>query len=86
MFIAKDLGPVGELQVGGDDQGHAFVESGTELEHELSAGGRKRDEAEFVQDNQVVLESGSQEFRQAMLLLSQEQFVDQGGGVVKATR
>lgn len=41
-FIAEDLGPVSELEIGGDDQGHALVEGGTELEKELSAGGRKK--------------------------------------------
>jgi hypothetical protein len=54
------------------------------LEHQLGAGGRKRDEAQLVQDNQVVFEGGGQEFRQPVLILSQDEFIDQGGGIVKA--
>jgi hypothetical protein len=53
------------------------------LEHQLGAGGGKRDKAEFIQDDEVLFEGGGQEFGQAMLLLGQDQFVDQGGGIVK---
>ena len=84
MLTAENLSPVSEFQVGGDDQGDPFVQGGTELEHQLGAGSRERDEAQLIQDNEVLFEGGGQEFRQALLFLSQHEFVDQGCGVVKA--
>ena len=59
------------------------MQGGAELEHQLSAGGGERDEAQLIQDNQVLFEGGGQEFGQALLLLSQAEFVDQGRGIEK---
>jgi hypothetical protein len=84
LVTAEDLTPIGKFEIGGDDQRDAFMEDGTELEHQLSAGGGKGDKAQFIQDDQVVFEGRRQEFGQALLVLSDEEVIDQGGGVVKA--
>ena len=60
-FVAKDLGPVGKGQVGGDDDRHLLMKSGAELEEQLSPIGGKRDETQFIQDDEVELESGGEE-------------------------
>ena len=83
MLTFKDLGPIGEIQVGGHNQGHPFVQGGAELEHQLGSGSGKRDEAQLIQHNEVVFEGSSQEFRQPLLFLSQTELVDQGSCVVK---
>lgn len=36
-FITKDLGPISKMEVGGDNQGDFFIQSGAELEDELCA-------------------------------------------------
>ena len=54
-----------------------------ELEHQLGPGGGKRDEPQLIQNNEVLFEGGSQEFRQSLLLLSQAEFVDQSCRIVE---
>src|SRR6185436_17009253 len=83
LFTAEELDPIGEFQVGDNDEGHALLQGGAELKHQLGPGGGKRDKAQFIQDDQVLFEGGGQEFGQAMLLLRQDQFVNQGGSIVK---
>jgi hypothetical protein len=83
-LVTKDLGPVREGQIGGDDDCHLLMKSGAELEKPLSPIGGKGDEAQFIQDDEVELESGGEEGWQTLFSLSQGQFVDQGGGIVKA--
>ena len=75
-FIAKDLDPIGELEVGGQDQCQALVELGAKSEQHLGAIGRERDEAKVVQKDQVHLECCGDKAMQAMLILGQEQLVD----------
>lgn len=36
-FIAKNLGPIGKLEIGCDDQGNPFIEGGAKLEEQLGA-------------------------------------------------
>ena len=83
-LVAEDLGPVGKAQVGRHDHRHPLVQGRTELEDQLRAGGREGDEAQFVQDDQVLLESRGQEPGQLVLILGLDQLVDQAGGVVEA--
>ena len=83
-FTAKDLDPIGELQIGGDDQGQSFVKFGAEGKECMSAIGRKRDKAEFIQHHQIQLESLGDEAVQAMFILSLEEFVDQAGSCPEA--
>ena len=60
-LIAKDLYPISKTEIGGDDHSHSLVQSGTELKDQLSANGREGDEAQLVQDDQLVLERRGQE-------------------------
>jgi hypothetical protein len=78
-FIAKDLCPIGEAQIGGEDEGHALVHLGAKLEDELRAGGRKRDETQFIEDDELVAQCGAQELGQAMFILSGDHLIDQSG-------
>jgi len=59
------------------------MQGGAKLEHQLGAEGGERDETQLIEHDQVLFEGRGQEFRQAMVLLSQDQLVDQGGGVVE---
>src|SRR5487761_1975503 len=67
LFVEEDLSPVGEAQVGGDDERDALVECRAELKHELRGGGSERHKAEFVQHDQAVLEGCSDESLGLML-------------------
>ena len=71
-FIAKDLHPIGEFEIGGDDQSEAFVKFGTESKKRLGAILRKGDETQFIQNDQVEFESGGNEAMQTMFVLSLE--------------
>jgi len=79
-FIAKHLNPIGELEVGGQDQSQALVDFGAKGEQGMGAAGRKGDEAELVDHDQIELESSSDEAVQTMLILSLEQLIHQSGG------
>ena len=78
------MGPIGEFEIGGDEQGHSFVESGAELEYQLGASRREGDKAQLIQNDEVLFEGQGQEFGQAVLVLGQDEFIDQGGGIVEA--
>ena len=80
-FITKDLGPISKMEVGGDDESDFFIQGGAELEDELCAGGREGDEAEFIQDNDLILGGGLDELGKGMLVLGLDQFVDQASGI-----
>ena len=82
-FIAEDLCPVSESQIGRHKHGHPFVERGTELKDQLCAGGRERDEAQLIQDNQTVPKGGGHELGQLMFVLGLDQFVYQACGVLE---
>src|SRR5438067_10403779 len=47
-LVAEDLRPVGEVEVGSDEQAGLLVESGEEAEQQVSAGFTKRNEAHAV--------------------------------------
>lgn len=47
----KDLSPIGEAQIAGDDVGHALVQLRAEREQGLGAGGRKGDETQLINDH-----------------------------------
>ena len=54
LGVAEDLRPIGEGEVGGDQQGGVFVELADQVEEQLSAGLTERQVAEFVDDDEIV--------------------------------
>ena len=78
-FRAEDLGPFIEWQVGGDDDRAALVALGDDLEQQLGAGLAERNEAEFVDDQQVLAGQQLLQTLKAPFVGSLDQFVDQGG-------
>jgi hypothetical protein len=81
-FVAKDLGPIGNAHMGGDDQGHPFVQGRAELQQQMRPGGGEGDEAQLVHDDQVRFERGGQDPWQPMVILCVDQLVDQSRGSV----
>jgi hypothetical protein len=53
LGITKDRRPFAEGEVCGDDDGGSLVELAYEMEEQLSAGLRKRQVAELVEDDEV---------------------------------
>src|SRR4030081_3583431 len=53
LGIAKHTGPLSECEIGGDDDGRAFVEAADEVEQELAAGLSEWKVAKFVKDDEV---------------------------------
>ena len=53
LGVGKDLRPLGEREVGRDDQRRALVEAAGEVEQELPAGLGERQVAEFVEHNLI---------------------------------
>ena len=53
LGVAEDGRPFSEGQVGGDDDGCAFVETADEVEEQLSAGLREGQIAEFIENDEV---------------------------------
>jgi len=74
-FVSQHLNPVSELEIGGQDQGQAFIDLRAEREQSVCAAGRKGDKAKFVEHDQVVLERSSDEAVQTVLILGLEQLV-----------
>ena len=68
-FAAKDLHPIGELQISANDKGQPFVKFRAEGKQSVCAIGRKRDEPQFIQHHQIQLECLSDEAMQARLIL-----------------
>ena len=82
-WIAQDLGPIGELQVRRQNDGHSIVESGAELEQQVCARGREWDESQLIQHDQLLTQRTIDKAFHLMLGLRAEQFIDQRGSIVK---
>ena len=54
LGVAEHLRPVGESEVGGNQQRGVFVELADEMEQQLPAGLAERQVAEFVDDDEIV--------------------------------
>ena len=63
LGVGKDLRPLGECEVGRDDQRRALVEAADEVEQELPAGLGERQVAEFVEHDQIDAGEGVSEPR-----------------------
>lgn len=83
-FIPKNASPIGEGEVGCNNNGNALVEGGAELEDEVGTGGGEGDEAEFVEDEKAVFERAGEKLLEAVFVLRLDEIVDEGGGVVEA--
>jgi len=81
--VAKDLGPFGEGQVGGHDQRTPQVLLADEGEEHLRSTPAEGHEADFVQDDQLLLRQAALQFTQSVGLLSFQQLIDQPGGGVE---
>src|SRR5208337_1245462 len=54
LGVAEYLRPIGECQVGGDEQRGVLVEFADQVEQQLTAGLAERQIAEFVDDDEIV--------------------------------
>ena len=52
--VAEHLRPIGECQIGGDQQRRVLIELADEVKQQLSAGLTERRIAEFVDDDEIV--------------------------------
>ena len=76
--------PVSKTEIGSDDHGIPFMEGRTELEEKLIARRRERDEAEFVEDDETELESGSEKLGEQLFILCLSKVIDQSSGIIEA--
>ena len=80
LGIAEDVGPFGEVQVGGDGEAGVFVQLADQVEQQGTAGLREWQVAQFVEDHQI---GADQPFGQLPLFagcLLQFQGIDQFDG------
>ena len=75
----KDLGPFVERQVGRDDEGAALVALRDNLKEQLGAGFTEGNEAQFVDNQQVLADLQFLQTLEAPFVGSLNQFVNQGG-------
>ena len=54
LGVAEHLRPIGEGEVGGDQQRGVLVEFADQMEQQLAAGLAEREVAEFVDDDEIV--------------------------------
>ena len=47
-FITQYLNPIGELEIGGQDESQAFIDFRAKGKQSMGAAGRKGDEAELI--------------------------------------
>ena len=52
LFVAEDLDPLGERQIGGDDGRAPFIALGQQIEQQLAAGALERNESQLIDDQQ----------------------------------
>src|SRR6266436_10380118 len=52
--VAEDLRPIGESEIGGDQQRRILIELADQVEQQLAAGLAERQVAEFVDDDEIV--------------------------------
>ena len=55
MFLAHHAIPIAKFEIGGNDEGTAFLECRTELEEEIGSITGEGDETKLIQDEQLVL-------------------------------
>lgn len=60
-LIAKDLNPIGEFEIGSNDQSQSFIQFRAEGEECLRAVLGEGNETEFIQNHQVKFKSGGDE-------------------------
>ena len=60
-LIAKDLHPIGEFEIGSNDQSQSFIKFRAEREECLRAILGEGNETEFIQNHQVKFEGGGDE-------------------------
>ena len=80
LLLAEDLGPAGEVQVGGDRHPGPLVAVGEELEEQLGGGLGEGQVAELVDQHQVEAAQLGQQPGQAQLAVGELQLGGQGGG------
>ncbi len=54
LGVAEHLGPIGEGEIGGDQQRGVLVELADQMEQQLTAGLAERQIAQFVDDDEIV--------------------------------
>ena len=79
-FLAERGGPLVERQVRGDDGGAAFIALADQLEQQLGAGLRQRNEAKFVDNQQLVAGELLLQAQEPLLVAGLDEFVNDGGG------
>ena len=79
-LVPEGRRPLVEGQVGGDDRGAALVTLADQLEEELGAGPGQRDEAELVDDQQLVGGERLLEPQQPLVVASLDHLMDDGRG------
>ena len=80
VFGSKRLGPLIERQVGGHQDRAPLVALAEDFEQQLGAGLRERHEAEFVDDQKVILCQLLLQAQQAFFIPGLHQFMNQGSG------
>ena len=53
LGVAKNTGPIAKGQIGGDDDGSAFVQPADEVKQQLAAGLGEGQVAEFIENDEV---------------------------------
>jgi hypothetical protein len=48
LFVAEDLDPLGERQIGGDDDRTPLITLGLQIEQQLAAGALERNESQLM--------------------------------------
>jgi hypothetical protein len=79
-LAAEDVGPFVEGEVAGDEGRAALVALREDFEEEFCSGLRQRDEAEFVDDEQLDLGERLLIAQEALFVAGFDQRVGQGGG------
>ena len=79
-FRAEYLRPLIERQVGGHQDRAPLVALAEDFEQQLGAGLRERHEAEFVDDQKVILCQLLLQAQQAFFIPGLHQFMNQGSG------
>lgn len=80
LFVAEDLDPLGEREVGGGDRGALLVAVGEQVEEQFAASPVEGHEAAVVDDQQRDTQVALMQAGERPLVARLDQFVDEVGG------
>jgi hypothetical protein len=77
FLIPKNRNPIPKTEICGDNNGDSLIDIGAELKQQLRTLFRKRNETDFIQNNQIMFQEWCHELGEAQFMLRSQEVIDQ---------